>query len=280
MARLDNPYPKGHVRYEPQFDESIAEMNSMTVERIRAYYAGFYGADSADLAVVGDFDAAAIKAQAQELFGGWKSVKPYARVPNPLYTLAPTSLKLETPDKANAYFVTQARIALRDDDPDYPAFLVANHIFGGGTAGIIWKRIREKEGISYGIGSGMNASAYEPHTTWSSAAIYAPQNLARLQAAFNEELARAYRDGFTADELKDAKTGLLQARKLARAQDAGVAATLAFYLEIDRTMAYQAKVDRAIESLTLEQANTAFRKYIDPSKLAAAYAGDFAKTPK
>jgi zinc protease len=280
VARHGNPYPRGHVRYEPQFEESMADVNGVTVERMRAYYSGFYGADNADFAAVGDFDAPAIKAELEQLFGGWKSAKPYARVANPLYTLAPTTVKLETPDKAQAFFITVARIPLRDDDPDYPAFLVANHIFGGGTASIIWKRIREKEGLSYGINSGMNANAFEPHTMWTTAAIYAPQNLARLQAAFAEEIARAYRDGFTADELKDAKSGLLQARRLGRAQDNAVAATLAFYLEIDRTMAYQAKVDRAIEVLTVEQVNAAFRKYIDPSKLATAYAGDFAKAPK
>ncbi|MBC8024047.1 MAG: insulinase family protein [Burkholderiales bacterium] len=280
VARHGNPYPRGHVRYEPLFDESIADINAVTVERIRAYYSGFYGIDSADFAAVGDFDAGAVKAQLQQLFAGWKSAQPYARVANPLYALPPTSMKLETPDKANAFFITLARIPLRDDDPDYPAFLVANHIFGGGTASILWKRIREKEGISYGINSGMNANAFEPHTTWTTAAIYAPQNLPRLQQAFAEELGRAYRDGFTAEELMDAKTGLLQARRLARAQDGAVAQTLAFYLELDRTMAYQARVDRAIEALTLGEVNAAFRKYIDPAKLAGAYAGDFAKAAK
>jgi zinc protease len=280
VARHGNPYPRGHVRYEPQFDESIADIGGVTVERIRAYYSAFYGIDNADFAAVGDFDAAALKAQLEQLFAGWKSARPYARVANPIYPLAPMSLKLETPDKAQAFFMTLARIPLRDDDPDYPAFLVANHIFGGGTGGIVWKRIREKEGLSYGINSSMNANAFEPHTTWLTAAIYAPENVARLQKAFEEEIGRVYRDGFTAEELKDAKSGLLSTRRLARAQDAGLASTLAFYLEIDRTMAYQAKVDRAIEALTLEQANAAFRKYIDPSKLASAYAGDFAKAAK
>jgi zinc protease len=280
MARHDNPYRKEHPRYEPQFDELISEINAMTVDRVRAFHRDFYGVDAADFAAVGDFDAPALKAQLQELFGGWKSAKPYERVANPLYTLTPTSMKFETPDKANAFFMTQMRIPLRDDDPEYPAFLVANHIFGGGTAGIIWKRIREKEGISYSIGSSMNASAFEPHTLWQTGAIYAPQNRERLQNAFAEEIGRAVKDGFTADELKDAKSGLLQARRLARAQDAGLANTLATYLELDRTLAYQEKVDRAIESVTLDQVNAAFRKYIDPSKLATAYAGDFAKAAK
>ena len=88
------------------------------------------------------------------------------------------------------------------------------------------------------------------------------------------------KEGFTADELKDAKAGLLAQRRLARAQDAGLANAMAFYLELNRTMEYQAKVDRAIEAVTLEQANAAFRKYIDPAKLSTVYAGDFAKAAK
>jgi zinc protease len=280
LGRYGNPYAKGHVRYEPTFDESIADINAVTVDRVKGFYATFYGVDSADFAAVGDFDAAALKAQLESIFGGWKSKTPYVRVANPIYRLEPTSQKVETPDKANAFFMTVARIPLRDDDPDYPAFLVANHIFGGGTGGIVWKRIREKEGISYGINSGMNANSFEQHSTWTTAAIYAPQNLERLQKAYAEEIGRVVKEGFTAEELKDGKAGLLAQRRLARAQDAGLANALAAYLELDRTMEYQAKVDRAIEGVTLEQVNAAFRKYIDPSKLATVYAGDFAKAAK
>jgi zinc protease len=280
IARHGNPYAKGHVRYEPTFDESIADINAVTVERVKGFHASFYGIDSADFAAVGDFDAAALKAHLESLFAGWKAKTPWQRVKNPIYAVAPIQQKVETPDKANAFFMTQAHIALRDDDPDYAAFLVANHIFGGGTGGIVWKRIREKEGISYGINSGMTANPYEPHSTWTTAAIYAPQNLDRLQKAFAEEIGRVVKDGFTAEELKDAKAGLLSQRRLARAQDAGLANALAFYLELDRTMEYQAKVDRAIDAVTLEQVNAAFRKYVDPSKLATVYAGDFAKAAK
>jgi zinc protease len=280
LARHSSPYPKGHVRHEDDFDEALAGVKQLTLERVRAFHADFYGTERAELAVVGDFDPAATQALLAELFGGWKSARPYERVPNPSYVLAPAEIKLETPDKANAFFAAQLRFALRDDDPDYAAMLVANHLVGGGTASMLWKRIREKEGLSYGINSGFAASSYEPHATWSAFAIYAPQNLGRLQQAFREEVARAYRDGFTAEELKDGKSGLLQSRRLARAQDNTLAGMIAGQLELDRTMAYQAKIDREIEALTLEQVNAAFRKYVDPSKLVFIYAGDFAKTAK
>ena len=259
------------------FDESIAEVKGLTLERVRAFHNDFYGASNAEFAAVGDFDAAALKAQLNELFGGWSAPKAYARVPNPLYALPVKDQRLDTPDKANAFFTARLRFPLKDDAPDYPALLVANRIVGDDTDSILWKRVREKEGLSYGIGAGVQASSHEDHGFWTVSAIYAPQNVGKLEAAVKEELARLAKDGFTAQELQDAKNGLLQARRLALAQDAGLATSLAGQLEVGRTMDYTAGIDRAIAAVTLEQANAAFRKYIDPSKLAFVYAGDWTK---
>jgi len=275
LARHGNPYPRGHVRYEEDFDESIADTKAVTPERVKQFYADFYGADHADFAAVGDFDPEAVKALLAELFGDWKSAKGYKRVPNPSYAMTPTQLRFETPDKANAFFLAQVRFPLQDSDPDYAAFLLANHAFGGGSNSVLWRRVREKEGVSYGVGSGFNASMYEPSAVWRANAIYAPQNVGRLEQAVREELARVSRDGFTAEQLKDAKNGLLQRRRLERAQDNFLANGLAAQLEIDRTYAYAEKIDREIEALTPEQVNAAFRKYIDASKVVFVYAGDF-----
>ena len=78
-------------------------------------------------------------------------------------------------------------------------------------------------------------------------------------------------------ELEDGKKGLLTSRRLALAQDRDLAAALGSQLELRRTMDYVAGIDRAIEAVTLEQANAAFRKYFDPARLVRAYAGDFAR---
>ena len=280
LQRQGSPYPRGDVRYERNFDEAIADTRALTIERVRAFHADFYGADHAEMAVVGDFDAGATLALAGELFGDWKGKHAYKRVPNPLYAVPPTELKLETPDKANAFFVSRLRFALRDDDPDYPATMAANYMMGGGPGSLLWKRIREKDGVSYGVGSGISVSPFEKSATWTASAIYAPENLARLKQGFSEEIAATKSAGFTAELLADAKKGLLLSRRLARAQDASLASTLAAELELERTMAYDARIDEAIEALTVEQVNAAFRKYVDASQLVAVYAGDFAKGVK
>ena len=59
-------------------------------------------------------------------------------------------------------------------------------------------RIRQKEGLSYGVGGGFNASPLDKDASFSASMIYAPQNLAKLGAAFREEIERAARAGFSA----------------------------------------------------------------------------------
>ena len=56
-------------------------------------------------------------------------------------------------------------------------------------------------------------------------AIFAPQNLGRLEADFKEEQENASKDGFTEDELKAAKSGWLQGRQVSRGRDSRVAGT-------------------------------------------------------
>src|SRR5258708_21849323 len=92
-------------------------------------------------------------------------------------------------------------------------------------------------------------------------------------------MATAKGAGCTAQQRADAKKGLLLSRRLGRAQDAQLASTLALELEVERTMAFDQRIDQAIEALTLEQVNAAFRKYLDASQLVAVYAGDSAKGP-
>jgi zinc protease len=110
---------------------------------------------------------------------------------------------------------------------------------------------------------------------WEVSAIFAPQNRAKVETAFREEVARAMREGFTQRELDEAKKGLLSGRQLSRSQDANLAAALTNNLYLNRTFLISQKVDEGIAAATLVQVNAALRKYLKPEQLVAAFAGDF-----
>ncbi len=275
VARLGNTYPRGDVRHARTFEEMVEDVNAVSVDKLRAFHARFYGASNAEFAAVGDMDAAAVEAALQAAFGGWASPAPFARVPQPLLPVKPDRLLLLTPDKQNAYMLVRLGVPLTDTDADYPALTLANHIFGSGGSSRLWKRIREGEGLSYDVRSSVQWNNLDANSPWQASAIYAPQNRAKVETAFQEETTRALKDGFTAQELAEAKTSVLAFRRLSRAQDAGVAGALANNLYLGRSFAVAAQVDSAIEKLTLEQVNAALRKYLTPERFVSAFAGDF-----
>jgi zinc protease len=273
-----SPYPKGDVRYVTTTEEDIANLNAATLEEARQFYRDFYGASNAQLTVIGDFDAKEIGGLAQQLFGDWKSPRPFARVPSLYKEVASVNQTFPAPDKANAFFVAGFNLQLRDDHPDYPALLLGNYMLGGGFLNSrLATRLRQKEGFSYGTGSSVFVSALDQYGRFTATAIYAPQNAEKLEAAFKEEIARMLKDGFTAEEVEAARTGYLQARQVSRAQDNELAGRINSYLFLNRTLQWDAELDAKLRALTPEQINAAMRRHIDPSRITIVKSGDFAK---
>ena len=272
------PYPKGDVRYTRTPDEEVAEITAATLEQTTRFYRDFYGASNGQLTVVGDFDEKELTRIANEVFGTWKSPRPFTRVPTVFTDAAPTNQSFATPDKANAFFVAGFNLSIRDDHADYPALVLGNYMLGGGfLSSRLASRIRQKDGLSYGVGSGMNVSALDQFGRFTATAIYAPQNAEKLEAAFKEEIERMLKDGFTAEEVAAAKTGYLQSRQVSRAQDNELAGRLNTYLFLDRTLKWDADVEAKIKALTPEQINAAMRRHMNPAKISIIKAGDFKK---
>jgi zinc protease len=276
---LDN-YPAGDVRKVLSFDEILANLRAASVQDVQGFYKSFYGASHAKLAMVGDFDAAAVQTQSQALWGDWRSAKPYTRLGKNAYSAAPARLMLAAPDKPNAVYFAALPLSLRDDAPDYIALAIGNRVLGGGSNNRLEERLRQKEGISYYAGSQFSASSFEPVADLILVAIHAPQNLARLQTAMREETERLVRDGVTAQELADAKKSMLEEAKISLAQDGALSGTLLGQLSTGRTMDYTAQRLAKIEATSLEEVNAAIRKYMDWSRLVHVHAGDFAATGK
>ena len=279
LARYDNPYPEGDVRYMPTADEEMKEIEGATLAAAKDFYARFAGGNYAELAVVGDFDPTAIRPQLEALFGDWRTAEPYTRVPNPLVVKRAMEIREETPDKANAVLAGELALPINDTSDDYPALRIANYILGGSPNSRLWERIRQREGLSYGVYSSLEPSSFEPNTTLAVEAIFAPENLGRLRTALTEELARAVKDGFTAQEVGDAKKAILQERTLARTQDSNLARELTRQAHLGRSFANDADVDARIAAASTDDVNRALRKYVIPDAFVAVYAGDFAKKP-
>jgi zinc protease len=280
MALALDVYKKGDIRSARNLDESIAALKAAKLDQVKQFHNSFYGANNSEFALVGDFDSAATKGQIEKLFGDWQSQKTYVRLKAEPKAPKPSAIQLEAPDKANAFFIAGLPLSLQDTQQDFVPLQLANRVLGGGVKSRLLDRLRQKEGLSYGAGSQLSASSFEPSGMWVMYAIYAPQNLAKLKASVQDELTKFVKDGITAEELTDAKKGWQEERKISRAQDRALAAGHVTQTAANRTLAFVEKVDAQIEATTLEEVNAAIRKTLDPSKFLNVYAGDFVGATK
>jgi len=281
MGQTFNAFPAGHPSAFRSADTRLAELKLAKAEDLKAFHQAFYGANHAELAASGDFDAAELQKLVTELLGSWNSPAAYERIPARLKTPAGARQAIETPDKKGAFFLAQTRWAMKDTDADYPAFLMANQILGGGALkSRLADRLRQKEGFSYGAGSIVDVGSLDPVTVWQGYAIYAPENAAKLEAAFDDELQKALKDGFTQEELDFARTTWIQGEQNDRQEDRAIAGWLGRSLQIGRSVRFEAELEAKVKALKLDAVNAALRKYLDPAKLVVVKAGDFAKDAK
>jgi len=280
FQRTMSPYPKTHPLYVQTIEEQIADVQALTHDEVKKVYADLVGASHGDVAAVGDFNRDSVMAVLRELFGSWKSPRPFARLKRTFFDVAQSTDKIETPDKANAVFVAGLNLKLRDDSREYAALTLGSYIFGGGFLNSrLATRIRQREGISYGIGAGIGAQALDSVASFTANAIYNPENVVRLENAFREEVDRLLKDGVTADEVDKAKQGWLQQQLQNRSQDQFLVSLLSSQALTGRTMAYNTQFEKWVSELTPLEVNSALRKYINPAKLSVVKAGDFANHP-
>ena len=276
LVRTLAVYPPGDVRYNPTTEEQIQRLQNVSLEQVQSLYRDYLGAATAEVAIVGDFDKEPCLALLKESFADWKPKQPFERISRPITVLAEGAKKeIDTPDKANASYSAGMLFPISDEHPDYPALVLGNYILGAGSlSSRLGDRVRQKEGLSYGVGSSFVASSQDERANLMLSASCYPQNIGKLEAVIKEELDRLLAKGVTAEEVENAKRGLLQQLQVSRSNDQALAGILSSLLFENRTMAYHEQLEKKIAALTPEEVTAALKKHVDPKRLVIVTAGD------
>ncbi len=276
LSRALSQYPKGDVRYVSTMKESLEELNSATLDQVKAIYQDQVSAGTGEIAIVGDFEPAAAMSAISEVLRNWKSETKFIPIERDAKKdLAGRKETIVTPDKANAVFIAGLSLELNEENPDTAALQLGNFILGGGTlSSRLGDRIRQKEGLSYGVTSSVSIPSRGTDARFTINAITNPQNMDAVEKAAFEELKRFITDGPTEKELSDAQTAWLESLKVSRTGDGAIAGQLSSNLYLGRTFAYTAEQEKKISALTVSDIKAAFQKHIDPEKLIVIRAGD------
>jgi zinc protease len=274
-----NPHPKDDVRYVPTLEESIALVEATTLDQIKKLYADQIGGTEGELVIVGDFDAEKTPGLVDKILDGWKSSVAYKRIDRKGQITTPAEkIVINTPDKENAVYVAGHALAMRDDDPDYAGMEVGNFLLGGGTlSSRLGDRVRQKEGLTYGVQSVFTADDRDPYGRFLVYAICAPQNIDKVDKAIKEELERILKDGVSQTELDDGVKAFLNEAKTSRGDDSRLVSLVSSELAAGRTLKFLSEFEKKVGALTPADVNKALKNQIDLKRMVIIRAGDFNK---
>lgn len=277
-SRVQNPYEKGHPFYVGTFDEMLDDIKTLTLDDVKAFHKQYLGANNLHIGIVGDFDNGEITEKVKTLFTDWESKASFADISDDYKEVEPQNIVFDTPDKENATFVAALMLPIGQNSEDAAAIELGNYIFGGGFLNSrLATRLRQEEGLSYGAGSFVSQNATSQKSSFGAYAICAPQNLEKVEIGFKEELVRMLKDGFTEEEISAAKSGLLQVKKVSRAQDNELVSTLRLNLRLDRDMQWYEAYEARLAALSAEDVHKVMQKYFSLEDFSIIKAGDMSK---
>jgi zinc protease len=223
--------------------------------------------------LAGPLELAAVQSQLQGLWGDWASKEPHVRWTSE--HAAPTGeafSKLQVAEKANASYIARIAFPLDQRHPDFAPLLAGIEMMS--RLGL-FQRVREQEGISYGVSSSLDAPWDGNAAAININASFAPQNLDRLRTAIREVLQQTREKGYSFIEVGFAKSAILARRKDRLTQPANAIETIAFNLREDRALDANKEFDERYEKLDSAAVNAALKKYLDVALLREVVAGTF-----
>ncbi len=279
LSRISSPYPKTSVFYTPSLEEEIAENKKVTRAQVLDFYQNILGASNGVGTIIGNLDVKLTASELEKTFGKFTAKTKFVEVKPTYFETKKVDKNIITPDKENAVALGTASFKMKQDSPEYPALVMANEILGSGgfLSARLPMRLREKEGISYGVGSYLNIPMTNDVASWNYYAYLNPTKRDAVEAAVKDEVSKAVNAGFTQEELDTNKKSYANERATSLGMDNTLINLVNNKLMFDVPLEWFDQLNTKIQSLKLTEVNSTLKKYLSLDRTTSVYAGDFNK---
>lgn len=222
--------------------------------------------------VVGDISAAELKVRLDQVFGSLPATsglaEPNDAAPQPPPRL-PVVKKLSQPQT----LVLFSGPGIRREDRDFYAAYLLNYILGGGgLSSRLSEDIRDKRGLTYGVGTGLSI---QPHLwRWTGSSSTMNQTAGEVVRLVRQNIARLGREGPTERELADAKAYVTGAFPLAFDSNAKIARNLLGFRQDGLAVDYVKERNSHFEAVTLDDVRRVAALYMKPEAFTFVLVGE------
>ena len=267
-------FPSNHPNYRETVDESIDLVNKITKQDLFAFHKEQYGLGSIKIAATGDLNPEDFNGRMLEAIRGWNNKK--IEIPKLVKKAREPKEGNETimvQDKTSADLYIGQSIGIDREHKDYYALMLGVYILGGNFSARLMQTVRDKQGLTYGIGSSISGVSFGADGYWSIWGTFAPDIIKKGILATKEQVDLWFKKGVTEEELSAKKTTISGSYKVSMDSTAGLAAKILSNAEHGRELSYLDEYPKIIESISLSEVNSAIKKYVNPNKLYMVAAG-------
>jgi zinc protease len=274
-------FAPGHPNRPHSVEDLLSAADSATLDEVKAFHAKYVGPKHLTLVFAGDVDDAAVRREVAKDFAGWKGGEDFLRSAPP--GAAPrevSSHDIEVPlkDKPSTTIVLGQADGMRYRDPDALPLRVGTAILGQGFTGRLMGTVRDREGLTYGLGAGVSADTIADGA-WSISATFAPALLDHGVASTRRVLEAWWKDGITDDELAARKQGLIGGYFVGLSTTGGLASTILTSIQRGYDLRWLDGYPEAVRAVSREEVNRAIRTHLDPSSMVLVEAGSVGAPP-
>ena len=268
-GRLSRARNFGSHPYSTVGDGTTASVTALTRDDIVAAHAAGLARDRITVAAAGDITAAELGALLDRVLGDL----PATGAPQP----GRADMVIKSGIKVQDFPGPQSVVlfghgGIRFDDPDYFAASLLNEIFGGGRFGArLMTEVREKRGLTYGIGTGL--ASYDHSESLVGQLQASNDKVADSIEVIRAEWAKIAKDGVTEDELATAKTYMTGSYPLRFDGNGTIASILVGMQVMGLTTDYPKTCNARVESVTMADMKRVAARLFQPGDLAFIVVG-------
>jgi len=266
-------YTPSHPNYHPHATDELEQLDALTPEDVRHYYRRHVSARDLILCVAGDVEADRDVEVIRALFGDWVEAGPEAHFDDAGRLGAPSTDYIAIPDRQNLDVRLGHALHVKRADTDYLPLHVANYALGGNFSSRLMSEVRDRKGLTYGIGAVLFNIDVQHEGHWHISVTLSQDRLDEGVAATREVLTEFAAGGITHDELERVKDTVAGSFVVGMATTGQLTASLMVNAERGFPVSYLDGYPERVRALTLTEVNEAVSRHFQPDLLHLAVAG-------